>query len=107
WTDYASRFSPSIWEQKDLQYILYGTQPMYLFKDEAWARQKEAIATSYRNVTSVSRIVAGHEMVDHMLLNKEGSVQRTRWDNGGDVIVNFGDTPFHDGTVQVGPKSFR
>lgn len=107
WTDYASRFSSSIWQQKDLLYILYGTQPMYLFKDEAWAQQKEAIATSYRNVTSVARIVAGHAMVDHMFLNKEGSVQRTRWDNGGDVIVNFGDTPFNNGTVLVEPKSFQ
>ncbi|MEJ5170728.1 MAG: glycoside hydrolase, partial [Fimbriimonadales bacterium] len=93
WGDYQNKV-PSVWRQRDLFNILYGTAPMFLFRAEDWPRWKVRMMQTYRDVVPVARAVGYEEMTDHRWLTPDRRVQQTRFANGWVVTVNFGEQPF-------------
>jgi hypothetical protein len=90
WGDYNNKV-PEVWELRDLFNILYATPPMYMFSQSTWQAQKSRFAQSYQAICPLVRKLGYEEMTSHEFLTDDHSVQRTRWKNGMEVIVNFGD----------------
>lgn len=100
WGDYNNKL-PALWDKRDLFNILYGTPPMFMFNEQIWKDNKERFVQSYKNICPVVRAVGYYEMIDHSFLTPDRSVQRTIFDNGIKIIVNFGAEPhkFSDGKI--------
>jgi hypothetical protein len=81
---------------------------MFMFSREFWDQNKDRFVQSYKNTCTAARAVGYSEMVEHLFLTDDRSVQQTRFANGVAVTVNFGDTPFTlpDGVV-LAPMSHR
>jgi hypothetical protein len=105
WGDYNNKL-PSLWDQRDLFNVLYGTPPMFMFTRTFWEQNKDRFAKSYKDTCTVARAVGYAEMTDHRFLTPDRSVQQTRFANGVVVTANFGTTPFRlpDGTA-IAPLS--
>ncbi|MBW8039733.1 MAG: hypothetical protein FVQ85_07015 [Planctomycetes bacterium] len=93
WGDYNNKL-PALWDKRDLFNILYGTPPMFMFNNQIWKKNKARFAESYKNVCPVARAVGYAEMTDHRFLTPDRSVQQTKFANGINVTVNFGDKPY-------------
>ncbi|MCX7800158.1 MAG: glycoside hydrolase [Fimbriimonadales bacterium] len=107
WGDYQNKV-PSVWRERDLFNILYGTAPMFLFRAERWPELRDRILQSYRDVVPVARAVGYAEMTDHRWLTEDRSVQQTRFSNGWVVTVNFGSRPYHTpGGASIPPRGFH
>jgi len=100
WGDYNNKL-PSLWDRRDLFNALYGTPPMFMFDRKLWAEQRERFARSYATIGPVARATGYAEMLSHEWLTPDHAVQRTRFANGVEVTVNFGDAPhtLPDGTA--------
>ena len=107
WGDYNNKL-PSLWDRRDLWNALYGTPPMFMFDRKLWTEQRDRFAQSYRTATPVARATGYSEMLSHEWLTPDHSVQRTRFANGLEVTVNFGEKPWAapDGAT-LGPLSDR
>ena len=107
WGDYNNKL-PSLWDNRDLFNILYGTPPMFMFTRQYWSENKERFAQSYKNVCSIVRAVGYAEMTDHRFLTRDRNVQQTTFSNGVTITVNFGHEPysFTDG-AELKPMSFK
>lgn len=87
--------APEIAERKDLFNLLYGTVPL-LWRDTTdydWNVNRDRFVRTYHMSTRFNRAVAFSRMTDHAFLTDDASVQRTTFDSGHTVVVNFGDTP--------------
>ncbi|HEX2950456.1 MAG TPA: glycoside hydrolase, partial [Armatimonadota bacterium] len=93
WGD-ASNKAPEVWDQRDLINILYATPPMFAFDQAQWTTCKDRFVQSYKNVCPIARKLGYDEMLSHVFLNAEHTVQQTRWKSGAEITVNFGDTPY-------------
>ena len=93
WGDYNNKL-PSLWDKRDLFNVLYGTMGMFLFTREQWERDRARFVQSYRMTSALARRVAHCEMLDHRILTPDRLVQRTTFEDGTVVTVNFGDRPF-------------
>lgn len=93
WGDYNNKV-PEVWPRRDLINLLYGTPPMYMFSREIWQSGKNRFAESYRKICPLVRRLGYDEMLSHDFLNEDHSVQRTRWQEGTEVVVNLGDVPY-------------
>lgn len=93
WGDYNNKM-PSLWDRRDLWNALYGTPPMFMFNRQIWNEYRDRFVQSYETATPVARATGYVEMVSHEWLTDDHSVQRTRFANGVEVTVNFGDQPF-------------
>ena len=100
WGDYNNKL-PITWDKRDLFNVLYGTPPMFMFDASLWQKQKERFVASYRNTCQVARACGYSEMTDHRFLTPDRNVQQTKFANGVDVTVNFGQTPFTTKEGQV------
>ncbi|MFZ5831445.1 MAG: glycoside hydrolase [Planctomycetota bacterium] len=100
WGDYNNKL-PKLWDRRDLWNALYGTPPMFMFNRKLWEENRERFAQSYRRATPVARATGYREMLSHEWLTEDHSVQRTRFDGGVTVTVNFGDKGYRmaDGSV--------
>ncbi len=100
WGDYNNKL-PAVWQRRDLWNALYGTPPMFMFNREIWRKNRDRFVESYHTATPVARATGYSEMVSHRWLTDDHAVQETKFANGVEVTVNFGDTPFTmpDGTV--------
>jgi hypothetical protein len=67
---------------------------MYMFSRETWQSGKNRFAESYRKICPLVRRLGYDEMLSHEFLNEDHSVQRTRWQEGTEVVVNLGDVPY-------------
>lgn len=106
WGDYNNKL-PSLWDKRDLFNALYGVPPMYLFVHDFWVKNKDRFIKSYQVAQPVSRLTGYAQMLDHQILTKDRSVQKTIFSNGVEVTVNFGDQSFKcsDGFVLEAGKS--
>jgi hypothetical protein len=106
WGDYNNKL-PAIWDKRDLFNILYGTPPMFMFNNKIWNEKKGKFAKSYKNICPVVRAVGYAEMTDHRFLTANRSVQQTKFANGINITVNFGDKFYRlpDGK-KIEPKSY-
>ena len=93
---------------RDLFCVLYGLPPIYSMRVEFWDKLKDQVAASYRRVSPVARQTTFARMTDFEYLSPDRLVQRTRFDNGLSVVVNFSNEQRHlpDGG-RIGPESYR
>lgn len=92
WGDYNNKL-PAVWRRRDLFNALYGTPPMFMFTAESWRKDRARFVESYRTAARVARETGFSEMLSHEWLTPDHEVQRTRFANGQEVVVNFGDAP--------------
>lgn len=104
WGD-ASNKAPEVWDQRDLFNILYATPPMFVFDKYMWNTEQARFVQSYKNVCPLARRLGYDEMLSHSFLTADHTVQMTRWKSGVEIVVNFGDKPYHLANGQiVAPK---
>ena len=104
WGDYNNKL-PALWLKRDLFNVLYGTPPMFMFRNDFWRKNKARFARSYRTVCPLVRKVGYAEMTDHRFLTDNRDVQQTTFAGGTTVTVNFGDTPYAKGDLKVAAMS--
>jgi len=102
-SDWLLEAAPEVTAKKDAFNILYGTIPMmWANKAGSWHADRETFLRTYRNTCKLHEIVAGAEMVDHAFVTPDHAVQRTRFSDGTEVVVNFGAKPY---AVEVGGRA--
>jgi hypothetical protein len=111
--DFLLTAAPEVTAKKDAFNVLYGTMPILWANKEiggygpneqgSWEVAQETFLRTYRNVCKLHEAIAGMEMLSHEFLTKDRNVQRTRFSDGTEVVVNFGNTPY---TVTVGGKKY-
>lgn len=93
WGD-ATNKTPEHWDERDLLNVLYGSPPMFVMNAAIWQEHRERFIRTAREVCPVVRQVAYARMTDHEWLTGDRLVQRSTFDNGVTVTVNFRDEPF-------------
>jgi hypothetical protein len=91
--DFLIEAAPEVTAKKDAFNILYGTIPMlWASRQGSWEVAREVFLRTYRNTCKLHEAIAGAEMVSHEFVTHDRAVQRTRFSDGTEVIVNFGET---------------
>jgi hypothetical protein len=102
--DFLLEAAPEITPRKDAFNILYGTMPMlWANKQGSWESARDVFLRTYRNTCKLHEAVAGTEMVSHEFVTPDRAVQRTRFSDGTQVIVNFGEAPYK---AELGGRSY-
>lgn len=93
-SDFLLQAAPEITPKKDAFNILYGTIPLLWASPEgSWHTGRSAFLRTYRNTCKLHEAVAGAEMLSHEWLTPDRAMQRTRFSDGTEVVVNFGPQP--------------
>lgn len=93
-TDFLLAAAPEVTPKKDAFNILYGTIPiLWANKEGSWTSARDLFLRTYRNTCKLHEVIATAEMLYHQFVTADRSVQRTRFDDGTEVVVNFGDAP--------------
>jgi hypothetical protein len=101
-SDFLLVAAPEVTAKKDAFNILYGTMPMMWANQEgSWVKNREMFLRTYRNVSKVHEALATAELVSHEFVTPDRAVQRTRFSDGTEVVVNFGEKPY---AARVGGK---
>jgi hypothetical protein len=104
-SDYLIVAAPEVTQKKDAFNILYGTMPMmWADKEGSWVNDRDLFLRTYRNTCKLHEVLATAEMVSHEFVTPDRAVQRTRFSDGTEVVVNFGEQPY---AAKVGGKSYR
>ena len=94
-SEFLLQAAPEATPKKDAFNILYGTIPMFWANREGgWRADRELCLRSYRNTCKLHEVIAGTEMLSHEFVTRDRAVQRTRFSDGTEVVVNFGASPF-------------
>ncbi len=94
-SDFLLDAAPEVTAKKDAFNILYGTIPiLWVNKEGAWQKSRDTFLRTYRNTCKLHEVIAGMEMLSHEFVTPDRAVQRTRFSDGTEAIVNFGETPF-------------
>ena len=98
---------PAYWEDKDLWNILYATMPLFMPPSmQYWNDNLEKFISGYQFISTVTRNVGYSKMTDHQFLSADRKMQKTTFDNGWNVVVNF-DALAHDwNNLTIAPKGF-
>ncbi len=90
-SDFLLQAAPEVTAKKDAFNILYGTIPlMWANKEGGWNTAREVFLRTYRNTCKLHEAIAGTEMLSHEFLTADRAVQRSRFSDGTEVVVNFG-----------------
>lgn len=87
--------APWISDRKDLFTILYGSMTL-LWRDNLgydWNENRDRFMQTYHDTAHLHGAVAYSRMLDHQFLSEDKAVQKTIFDNGTIVTVNFGEEP--------------
>jgi len=104
-SDFLLQAAPEVTPKKDAFNILYGTIPLLWANAEgSWPKHREVFLRTYRNTCKLHEAIAGAELLSHEWLTPDRAVQCTRFSDGTEVVVNFGEEPY-DATV--GGKAYR
>lgn len=103
WGDSANSL-PSKIKERDLFSILYGQPPLYSFKVADWHRIKADVLKSYSRTVPHARALRGVRMTAFKYLTEDMQVQQTVFENGTEVIVNFGETDFEYNGKNIASK---
>lgn len=104
-SDFLLQAAPEVTPKKDAFNILYGTIPLLWANAEgSWPTHRDVFLRTYRNTCKLHEAVACAELLSHEWLTPDRAVQRTRFSDGTEVVVNFGEQPV-DATV--GHASYR
>jgi len=94
-SDFLLDAAPEVTAKKDAFNILYGTIPlMWANRQGAWEKSRETFLRTYCNTCKLHEVIAAAEMLSHEFVSSDRAVQRTRFSDGTDVIVNFGEKPY-------------
>jgi len=94
-SDFLLTAAPEVTPKKDAFNVLYGTIPLlWANKEGSWPTHREVFLRTYRNTCKLHEVIAGTELLDHEFVTADRSVQRTRFSDGTEVIVNFGPRPY-------------
>jgi hypothetical protein len=94
-SDFLLTAAPEVTPKKDAFNILYGTIPiLWANKEGSWRTAREVFLRTYRNTCKLHEVVATAEMLTHEFVTPDRAVQRTRFSDGTEVIVNFGEPPY-------------
>lgn len=95
-SDFLLDAAPEITPKKDAFNVLYGTIPLlWANREGAWVKDRESFLRTYRNTCKMHEAVAKAELLSHEFVTADRSVQRTRFADGTEAIVNFGTQPYH------------
>jgi len=87
--------APEVTPKKDAFNILYGTIPlMWANQKGAWRAARDVFLRTYRNTCKLHEVIATAEMLSHEFVTPDRAVQRTRFSDGTEVVVNFGKKPY-------------
>jgi len=104
-SDFLLQAAPEVTPKKDAFNVLYGTIPLlWANADGSWPKHRDVFLRTYRNTCKLHEAVACSELLSHEWLTSDRAVQRTRFSDGTEVVVNFGEAPY-DATV--GGKAYR
>jgi hypothetical protein len=97
---------------KDNYNILYGTIPL-LWADSkgyGWNRNRSRFIQTIRNVCHFQQRVAFSELLSHQILNKNSTLQYSRFKNGAETFVSFSEQPIShkigENLVTLAPRGF-
>jgi len=94
-SDWLLEAAPEITPKKDAFNVLYGTIPlMWANAAGSWQAARDVFLRTYRNTCKLHEVIAGTEMLSHEFVTPDRAVQRTRFSDGTEVFVNFGQKPF-------------
>ena len=94
-SDFLLQAAPEVTAKKDAFNILYGTVPLlWANREGSWRTHREVFLRTYRNTCKLHEAVAGTEMLAHEFVTPDRAVQRTRFSDGTEAIVNFGQEPY-------------
>lgn len=103
-SDFLLTAAPEITPKKDAFNILYGSIPLlWANKEGGWTTAREVFLRTYRNTCKLHEVIAGMEMLSHEFVTSDRAVQRTRFSDGTEVIVNFGQQLY---TAQLAGKEY-
>lgn len=103
-SDFLLQAAPEITPKKDAFNILYGTIPlMWANREGAWHMARDVFLRTYRNTCKLHEAIACAEMLSHEWFTPDRAVQRTRFADGTEAVVNFGAKPY---TASVGGKKY-
>ncbi len=104
-SDFLLQAAPEVTPKKDAFNILYGTIPLLWANAEgSWSKHRDVFLRTYRNTCKLHEAVACAELLSHEWLTPDRAVQRTRFSDGTEVVVNFGEQPYD---AAVGGKTYR
>lgn len=104
-SDFLLQAAPEVTPKKDAFNVLYGTIPLLWANAEgSWPAHRDVFLRTYRNTCKLHEAVAGTELLSHEWLTPDRAVQRTRFSDGTEVVVNFGEAPY---AATVGGKAYR
>ncbi len=93
WGDYNNKL-PAVWDRRDLYNALYGTPPMFMFTRRFWETHRDRFVKSYQTVCPIARGTGYSEMLSHLWLTDDHTVQQTRFASGQTVTVNLGEREY-------------
>jgi hypothetical protein len=94
-SDFLLDAAPEITPKKDAFNVLYGTIPLLWANGEgAWHKDRQAFLRTYRNTCKMHEAIATAELLTHEFVTPDRAVQRTRFSDGTEAIVNFGPRPY-------------
>lgn len=103
-SDWLLQAAPEVTPKKDAFNILYGTIPLlWANREGSWHAAREVFLRTYRNTCKLHEVLAGTEMLSHEFLTPDHTVQRTRFSDGTQVVVNFGEKPY---TAEMGARKY-
>jgi len=103
-SDFLLAAAPEITPAKDAYNLLYGTIPLlWANREGSWEKDREVFLRTYRNTCKFHEVIAGTEMLDHQFVTPDHAVQRTRFSDGTEVIVNFGEKNY---AAQLAGKNY-
>jgi len=94
-SDFLLEAAPEVAAKKDAFNVLYGTMPMmWANREGSWQKSREVFLQTYRKTCKLHEVIAASEMLSHEFLTPDRAVQRTRFSDGTQAVVNFGDKPY-------------
>lgn len=98
-TGHLHQVAPELGYKKDAFNILYGTVPMYWVNrpySYNWSvpELRARLLESYRNTCKLHEQIAFEELVGHEFVTEDRAVQSSRFGDGTQVWVNFGEAPW-------------
>jgi len=103
-TDWLLQVDTANAAKKDAFNVLYGTIPLlWANRAGSWHANRELFLRSCRNTSQLHQAIATAEMTSHEFLSVDRALQRTRFSDGTQVVVNFGATPR---AVKLGARSY-
>jgi len=104
-SDFLLEAAPEVTPKKDAFNVLYGTIPiLWANKEGSWTTHREIFLRTYRNTCKLHERIATAEMLSHEFVTDDRAVQRTRFSDGTEAIVNFGNQPQE---VELAGKKYR